>query len=158
MRLHFDLVSLPLKKNDLARQTIAAAECKGPETPFNNQIQNLVWSNRKVFPFLEKGIKVSFVGTNVDGAGLCCLLPTQGAIFLFFTLGIIHPFPVSFLISFSYSFPPKPAVGGCHLACPESAAAWNAGRLHVLRMQTLDYLVLGSVDADGKAFMSSELQ
>lgn len=55
-----------MKKNDLARQTIAAAEHKGPETPFKHQIQNLVWNIIKEFPLLENIIEVSLVGTNID--------------------------------------------------------------------------------------------
>ncbi|XP_057638164.1 uncharacterized protein LOC130882291 [Chionomys nivalis] len=44
-------------QNDIARQTIAAAEHKGPETAFKHQIQNLVWNITKGFPLLEKVIK-----------------------------------------------------------------------------------------------------
>ena len=63
-----------MKKNDLARQTIAAVEHKGPETAFKDQIQNLVWNITKGFPLLEKVIEVSLVDTNIDGEGPCCFL------------------------------------------------------------------------------------
>ncbi|XP_057645230.1 uncharacterized protein LOC130886974 [Chionomys nivalis] len=68
-------------QNDIARQTIAAAEHKGPETAFKHQIQNLVWNITKGFPLLEKVIKGNvLIGDSLRRAQLTVVVAILGQV------------------------------------------------------------------------------